>query len=328
MKALVVKRPNDKIIDHLQIVDVAKPVPAPNQVLIRVHAVGLNPVDYKVVESGVPAWTYPHTLGLDVAGEIAAVGVNVTDWQVGERVSGHGDLAKNGCFAEFVTVPTYQLARIPAEVSYETAASLLCGALTAYTAVERKPNLTNVKTVLIHAGAGGVGSIAIQLAKLHGFRVFTTVSAGKIEYVRQLHPDVIIDYRKEDVDDRIDQLTGGLGVDLIIDTVGKTEAERDLRRLAYNGTLVTIVDVPDLTGVPMFDRGLSVDVVNLGGAHHSGNLAQQAGLGKMNAEMLNLAAAGKVDPLIEKVISFDQIKAGLQAIKDHQVVGKLVAKID
>ena len=328
MKALVVKSPNDKIIDHLQIVDVAKPVPAPNQVLIRVHAVGLNPVDYKVVESGVPAWTYPHTLGLDVAGEIAAVGVNVTDWQVGERVSGHGDLAKNGCFAEFVTVPTYQLARIPAEVSYETAASLLCGALTAYTAVERKPNLTNVKTVLIHAGAGGVGSIAIQLAKLHGFRVFTTVSTGKIEYVRQLHPDVIIDYRKENVDDRIEQLTGGLGVDLIIDTVGKAEAERDLRRLAYNGTLVTIVDVPDLTGVPMFDRGLSVDVVNLGGAHHSGNPAQQADLGKMNAEMLNLAATGKVDPLIEKVISFDQIKAGLQAIKDHQVVGKLVAKID
>ena len=327
MKALVVKRPNDKIIDHLQIIDVAKPVPAPNQVLIRVHAVGLNPVDYKVVESGVPAWTYPHTLGLDVAGEIAAVGANVTDWQVGERVSGHGDLAKNGCFAEFVTVPTYQLARIPAEVSYETAASLLCGALTAYTAVERKPNLTNVKTVLIHAGAGGVGSIAIQLAKLHGFRVFTTVSTGKIEYVRQFHPDVIIDYRKENVDDRIEQLTGGSGVDLIIDTVGKAEAERDLRRLAYNGTLVTIVDVPDLTGVPMFDRGLSVDVVNLGGAHHSGNLAQQADLGKMNAEMLNLAAAGKVDPLIEKVISFDQIKAGLQASKDHQVVGKLVAKI-
>lgn len=328
MKALVVKSPSDKLIDHLQIVDVAKPVPVPNQVLIRVHAVGLNPVDYKVVESGVPAWTYPHTLGLDVAGEIAAVGANVTNWQVGERVSGHGDLAKNGCFAEFVTVPTYQLARIPAEVSYETAASLLCGALTAYTAVERKPNLTNVKTVLIHAGAGGVGSIAIQLAKLHGFRIFTTVSTRKIEYVRQLHPDVIIDYRKEDVDDRIDQLTDGLGVDLIIDTVGKTEAERDLRRLAYNGTLVTIVDVPDLTGVPMFDRGLSVDVVNLGGAHRSGNPAQQADLGKMNAEMLNLAATGKVDPLIEKVISFDQIKAGLQAIKDHQVVGKLVAKID
>ena len=194
--------------------------------------------------------------------------------------------------------------------------------------MERKPNLTNVRTVLVHAGAGGVGSIAIHLAKLHGLKVFTTVSTGKVKYVRQLYPDAIIDYRQEDVDTRLAQLTDGLGVDLIIDTVGKAEAERDLRRLAYNGTLVTIVDVPDLTGAPVFDRGLSMDVVNLGGAHLSGNPFQQADLGKMNSEMLALAAAGKVDPLIEKVISFDQIKDGLQAIKDHRVIGKLVAEID
>lgn len=328
MKALVVNSPDDQSIDRLQIAEVEKPTPAPDQVLIRVHAAGLNPVDYKVVEGGVPAWTYPHTLGLDVAGEIVAVGDNVTAWRVGDRVSGHGDLTRNGCFAEFVAVPTYQLARIPDNVSYETAASLLCGALTAYTAVERKPNLANVKTVLVHAGAGGVGSIAIQLAKLHGLEVYTTVSTGKIKYVQQLHPAAVIDYRQEDVDARLDQLTDGRGVDLIIDTVGKTEAERDLGRLAYNGTLVTIVDVPDLTGVPMFDHGLSVAVVNLGGAHLSGNPAQQADFGRMNAAMLELAAAGKVDPLIEQVLPFDQIKAGLQAIKDHQVVGKLVVKID
>lgn len=328
MKALVVNSPDDQSIDRLQIAEVEKPTPAPDQVLIRIHAAGLNPVDYKVVEGGVPAWTYPHTLGLDVAGEIVAVGDNVTAWRVGDRVSGHGDLTKNGCFAEFIAVPTYQLARIPDNVSYETAASLLCGALTAYTAVERKPNLTNVKTVLVHAGAGGVGSIAIQLAKLHGLEVYTTVSTGKVKYVQQLHPVAVIDYRQEDVDARLDQLTDGRGVDLIIDTVGKTEAERDLGRLAYNGTLVTIVDVPDLTGIPMFDHGLSVAVVNLGGAHLSGNLAQQADLGRMNAAMLELAAAGKVDPLIEQVLPFDQIKVGLQAIKDHQVVGKLVVKID
>lgn len=328
MKALVVANQGDQSINRLQIVEVAKPIPTADQVLIRVHAVGLNPVDYKVVEGGVPAWTYPHTLGLDVTGEVVAVGAAVTDWRVGDRVSGHGDLTQNGCFAEFVAVPTYQLARIPDNVSYETAASLLCGALTAYAAVERKPNLTNVRTVLVHAGAGGVGSIAIQLAKLHGLKVFTTVSTGKVKYVRQLYPDAIIDYRQEDVDTRLVQLTDGLGVDLIIDTVGKAEAERDLRRLAYNGTLVTIVDVPDLTGAPVFDRGLSMDVVNLGGAHLSGNPFQQADLGKMNSEMLALAAAGKVDPLIEKVISFDQIKDGLQAIKDHRVIGKLVAEID
>lgn len=105
MKALVVANQGDQSINRLQIAEVAKPIPTADQVLIRVHAVGLNPVDYKVVEGGVPAWTYPHTLGLDVTGEVVAVGAAVTDWQVGDRVSGHGDLTQNGCFAEFVAVP-------------------------------------------------------------------------------------------------------------------------------------------------------------------------------------------------------------------------------
>lgn len=323
MKALVVEKASDQTIESLKMKDVEVPQPAADQVLVKVHAVGLNPVDYKVVEGGVAAWQYPHILGLDLAGEIVAVGDSVTTWQVGERVSGHGDLTQDGCLAEFVTVPTYQLARIPDNLSYETAASLLCGGLTAYTAVERKPNLKNVRTVLVHAGAGGVGSIAIQLAKLHGCKVFTTVSNRKKQYVQQLHPDAIIDYQQA----RLAELTGGLGVDLIIDTVGKKEAERDLKRLAYNGTLVTIVDVPDLDATMMFNRGLSMDVVNLGGAHLSNDPAQKADLGQMNAELLQLVAEGKVKPLIEKVISFDQAKEGLQAIKDHQVVGKLVVKM-
>ena len=173
-----------------------------------------------------------------------------------------------------------------------------------------------------------LGSITIQLAKLHGFKVFTTVSSSKYDYVKQLAPDVIINYQTEDVDKKLADLTDGLGVNLINDTVSKKEAELDLRRLAYNGRLVTIVDVPSLDNVPMFDRGLGMDVVNLGGAHLSGNPYQQADLGRMNAEMLKLIANGDVKPLIEKVIPFDQIIDGLTAIKNHEVVGKLVAKID
>ena len=129
------------------------------------------------------------------------------------------------------------------------------------------------------------------------------------------------------MDKKLADLTDGLGIDLIIDTVGKKEAELDLWRLAYNGRLVTIVDVPSLDNVPMFDRGLGMDVVNLGGAHLSGNPYQQADLGRMNAEILKLIANGDVKPLIEKVIPFDQIIEGLIAIKNHEVVGKLVAKI-
>ena len=214
--------------------EVPVPTPAEHEVLIKVHAAGLNPVDYKIVEGGVSAWQYPHVLGLDVAGEIVSIGQGVTNWHVGDRVSGHGDLTKNGCFAEYVTAPTYELAKIPDSVSYEVTASALCGALTAYEAIERKANFANVNTVLVHAGAGGVGSITIQLAKLHGFKVFTTVSSSKYDYVKQLAPDVIINYQTEDVDKKLADLTDGLGVNLINDTVSKKEAELDLRRLAYN----------------------------------------------------------------------------------------------
>lgn len=327
MKALVVPEINARSIADLQVRNVAVPQPAADQVLVEVHAVGLNPVDYKLVESGVENWHYPHTLGLDVAGKVIATGTAVSDWQVGDRVSGHGDLTQNGCFAEALVVPAYQLARIPKNVSYEAAASILCGGLTAYTAVERKPNLSRVRTVLIHGGAGGVGSIAIQLAKLHGLKVFTTVATNKVKYVQQLQPNAIIDYQNANVSQRIKELTADRGVDLIIDTVGKEEAERDLDRLAYNGRLVTIVDVPDINPQQMFGRALSLDVVNLGGAHLSDDSRQKADLGRMNAELLQLVASGKVNPLIERVIPFEQIPNGLQAIKDHRVIGKLVAKV-
>lgn len=327
MKALVVKGQSVHSLDQLEIAERPRPTAKAGQVLVKVHAVGLNPVDYKLVEGGVDSWSFPHVLGLDVAGEVVAVGEGVHDFQIGERVSGHGNLMKDGCFAEYVAVPIYQLAKIPANVTYEQAAALLCGALTAYTAVNRKANLTNVKTVLVHAGAGGVGSLAIQFAKLHGFRVLTTVSARKKAFVQQLHPDAIIDYQHEDVSQRVSELTGDLGADLIIDTVGKAEATKDIKRLSYNGTLVTIVDVPEMDAAYLFDHAINVDTVNLGGAHLSGNPTQQADLGKMNAEVLQLMSQGKIDPLIEQALPFEQIVDGLQMLKQRQVQGKLVAKM-
>lgn len=328
MQAYTLNSPAAHQLSAVQLTNVTKPTPAVGEVLIKVAAVGLNPVDYKLVASGVGSWNYPHVLGLDVAGTIVAVGSGVTQWQVGMRVSGHCDLTKNGSFAEYVTAPTYQLAVIPDNVSFEVAASLLCGALTAYQAINRKPNLATVKTALIHAGAGGVGSLAIQFAQLRGLKVFTTVSSQKRQFVEQLHPAMIIDYQQENVSARIGELTNGQGVDLIVDTVGKDEATADLQRLAYNGTLVTIVDVPAIDDPSfLYDRGLSIDVVNLGGAHLSHNPAQQADLGTMNKEVLHLASTGKINPLIEQVLPFDRLVDGLQMLVDHQVTGKLVVKV-
>ncbi|NEG69582.1 zinc-binding dehydrogenase [Bifidobacterium choloepi] len=333
MKAYVIKSREDvgkPLTEAVSLVDdQPKPVPADDEVLVRVRATGLNPVDWKLVAGGNAKWTYPHVLGLDLAGDIVEVGSKVQpSWKTGMRVAGHLNLAKDGCFAEYVAVPTYELAEIPEPLGYADAAALLCGALTAYQAINRKPNLNNVDTVLVHGGAGSVGALAIQFAKLHGLRVITTVSPRKLDFVKKAAPDVVIDYTKDDVTARIAELTDGHGVDLIVDTVSGEEATKDLDRLAYNGQLVTIVGIPKIDPDFMFAHAISVAAVNLGGAHESGDPRQKKDLGEMATEVLQLAAEGEIDPMIGETIPFAGLLDGLEAIKDHRAIGKIVVTVD
>ncbi|MEE0653755.1 MAG: zinc-binding dehydrogenase [Bifidobacterium criceti] len=330
MKAYVIPDGQARGLDAIELADVPVPTPTPGHVLVRVHAVGLNPVDYKLAEGGNESWTYPHVLGLDVAGEITAIGEGVEDtWKVGMRVAGHGDLRHDGCFAEYVDAPAYELSLIPDDVAYTTAAGVLCGALTAYQTINRKPNLNLVRTALVHGGSGAVGGIAVQLAKMHGITVFTTCSTRNVDYVRDhVSPDAVIDYRTQDVDGRVRELTDGLGADLIVDTVSGQEAARDLGRLAYNGQFVTIVDVPPVSGGQMFGGALSIDVVNLGGAHASGNPVEQRDLGTMASDILSMVSQGQLDPLITGVLPFSDLVDGLRSLADHRVAGKLVVDVD
>lgn len=330
MKAYVIPNAEARGLDAMELADVPRPQAAPGHVLIQVHAAGLNPVDYKLAEGGNTNWTYPHILGLDVAGEIVELGEGVEDtWKVGMRVAGHGDLRFDGCFAEYVSAPTYELALIPDDVEYTTAAGMLCSALTAYQTINRKPNLNLVRTALVHGGSGAVGGVAVQLAKMHGITVFTTCSTRNVDYVREhVRPDAVIDYRTQDVDERVRELTDGRGADLIVDTVSGEEAECDLGRLAYNGQLVTIVDVPPVSSGQMFGGALSIDVVNLGGAHGSGNPMEQRDLGTMASDVLSMVSQGQLDPLITGVLPFGDLVEGLRSLADHKVTGKLVVDVD
>lgn len=322
MKALVVPTADDKTLSALTWIDRPQPTPGPKEVLVKVHAVGLNPVDVKLVAGGNVSWAYPHTLGLDVAGEVSAVGAEVTRFEVGQRVCGHGNLAENGAFAEYVVEPELALAEIPDALSFESAAACLCAGLTAYQAVYRKLNLNNVDTVLVHAGAGGVGSMAIQLLHQAHKRVFTTVSKRKQASVLPLKPEAVIDYRNENVDARINELTNGIGVDAVINTIGHPEV--DLPRLAYNGQLVCVLDTPKTVPNAL---ALSISNLDLGGAHRSGDERQVADLGRMTEALLGLVAAGKVDPMISKVLPGTELVDGLQQLAADQVVGKLVVKL-
>ncbi|CAM3197459.1 zinc-binding dehydrogenase [Lactiplantibacillus plajomi] len=322
MQALVVPNSTCHSLTELEWQERPMPTISADDVLIKPQAVGLNPVDYKVFTGPHPDWQYPHTLGLDVAGIIEAVGANVHNFRPSQRVCGHGNLGVDGCFAEYVSFPANALADIPTTVSVTTAAASLCAGLTAYQALYRKANLNAVRTVLIHAGAGGVGSMAIQLAKQAGKTVYTTVSKQKQAFVAKLHPDAQIDYRTEDVDTRLTALTNHQGVDLVVNTIGHPEA--DLARLAYNGQLVCVLDTPVFPA----EQAITVSNLDLGGAHRSGNPAQVADLGQMAFELLALVAKGQVDPQISTVLTRDQLIAGLRQLQADQVVGKLVVTMD
>lgn len=221
MKAIALTNPKQHVISDLSTIDLVVPTPSADEVLLKVQAVGLNPVDFKVIENGVRGWTFPHVIGMDVVGEVVEVGKNISHLKVGDRVAGHGNLTQQGCLSEFASVPAYQLALIPDKISSVEAAALLCNGLTAYQAIFRKATLANKETILIHAGSGGVGSIAIQLAKMAGLTVYTTTSTAKRELALSLGADVVIDYQKENITQRLAELTNGLGVDLIINTIGK-----------------------------------------------------------------------------------------------------------
>lgn len=325
MKAFALTESSQRAISDLTIIDVPKPELTANDVLIKVTAVGLNPVDFKIIENGVNAWSYPHIIGMDIVGEIVELGEQVTQFQLGDRVAGHGNLTKQGCLSEFASVPAYQLAKIPDSISNTDAAALLCNGLTAYQAMFRKATLANKKNILIHAGSGGVGSIAIQLAKMAGLTVYTTASTAKIDFVKSLGADVVIDYKTENVSERIAELTDGLGVDMIINTIGKDEATEDLKRLAYNGSLIAVVSPPRIENPSdLFSRALSIDVLNLGGAHLSHNPQQAQDLATMTQELFALVEDKKVKALVSQTFPFEQTKDALQLIKDRKITGKLV----
>jgi D-arabinose 1-dehydrogenase-like Zn-dependent alcohol dehydrogenase len=203
MKAVLLDAPGPP--SSLRIGELADPVPSPDEVLVRVQAASLNPVDFKVAAIGSELWTYPHVLGVDAAGVIEQVGGNVTDWRPGDRVLYHTTWRRHGTYAELSTVPGHTIAKIPESVSYVDAAAIPCAGLTAYNSLYRRLHCKSGDLVLVHGGNGGVGGFAIQLAKQLGATVVTTCSAANADHVRDLGAEEVIDHRSENVFDGLDK---------------------------------------------------------------------------------------------------------------------------
>lgn len=324
MKAWTITGAGPHRLNELQLQDVPAPTPRAGELQVRVHAVGLNPADYKVIEGG--SWQTPHVIGMDVAGEITRIGAEVTGFSVGERVFYHGDLRQSGSLAEFTVTRSWSVAKIPVGVSYEQAAASLCGTLTAYQALYRKANLRLARTVLIHAGGGAVGLAALQFAHQLGLTTITTTSARKRPLIERVGADVIIDYHTENVTERVLAATNGRGVDLSINTIGGEELAADVDRLAYNGQLIAVGD-----GYPQhfdFDgKALGLTRSGLGGVYRSNDFTGIHDLATMATTVGDLLAAGKFDPVIDQVLPFDQAQAGLMTLQCGENLGKIVVQI-
>ncbi|WP_226659244.1 zinc-binding dehydrogenase [Pseudalkalibacillus hwajinpoensis] len=325
MKALLLKEKNQW--GSMEVQEIETPSPKKGEVLVKIHAAGLNPVDYKTATNGNPNWEYPHILGLDGAGVIEQVGEEVIDWKPGDRVVYHGDLMKKGTFAEYAIAQAHTISKLPEAISFVDAAALPTAGYTAYQALFRKLHIHRGQTILIHAGAGGVGGFAIQMAKYMGLTVITTASSHNHDFVKKLGADYAIDYKEEDFVERTLQLTNGIGVHAVLDAVSGDNATKSLDTLTFNGQIAYIAGAPDFQQGVSFARPLSFHQIALGGVYQSSNLAEQADLAMMGDEMIQLLLGGNLDPMITKTIALEEVPQALIELSERHVTGKIVTKI-
>ncbi|KUO02550.1 NADP-dependent oxidoreductase [Streptomyces caeruleatus] len=228
--------------DVLKVIETRRPEPGRGEILVRVHAAGVNPADWKTRERGVFATgaTPPFTLGFDVAGAVEAVGAGVTLYQPGDEVFGMPRFPHPaGAYAEYVTAPARHFAPRPRGLDAIQAGALPLASLTAWQALVDTAHVQPGHRVLIHAAAGGVGHLAVQIAKARGAYVIATASAAKHDLLRTLGADELIDYRTHDVADTVRD------VDVVIDSIGGPNWARSLRTLRKGGTLVSILPFDD-----------------------------------------------------------------------------------
>ena len=331
MRAFVIT----KYKEPLQEADVPEPTVGEHDVLVRVEAAGLNQLDEKIrageLKQILP-YKLPLILGNDVAGTVISVGPAVRGFKPGDEVYGRPDQDRIGTFAERIAVAEGDLALKPASISMEEAGSLPLAALTAWQALVERGKVRPGQKVLIHAGAGGVGSIAIQLAAHLGASVATTASGSNADFVRALGADTVIDYRTQDFEQRL------AGYDLVLDSLGGENLEKSLRVLGPGGKAIGIAGPPD----PAFAREAGLNpLLRLVIAGLSGKIRKQAKKLGVTYEFLFMRASGNqlrqitalvdqgaVRPVVGRVFGFDQTPQALQSLYRGGIRGKAVITAD
>lgn len=324
MRAIFCTEPTDDLSTTM-LTDVAVPQPEAGEVRVKVNAVSLNPVDWKLCAGVAPWWDEPHVVGLDAAGVIDAIGDGVEGWVPGERVVWHGNLNRQGVFAEYATTPAHVLSRLPDDIEDTHAAAIPCAGFTAFQGLVRKARIGAGDVAVIQGATGGAGGFGIQIAKARGARVIALAREEEFDWARRLGADEVLDYRVADLPARVRAVNGGEGADIMFEVANPGDARKSLDLLRYNGQLVTIDPLPDLSKTPAYTYAASIHEVALGGAYGHGHLPTQCDFAVMGDEMLAMLRNGQLDPMITETMALEDIPDALKRLRMRQVKGKLVA---
>ena len=329
MRAVVVTAKGDPSVLDPRNIDAPEPG-KDNHVLVKIAAAGVNPIDTKVRAGNLFGAEFPFIPGCDACGTVVETGSAVKDFKPGDKVwYCHGGLGfAQGNYAEYNVLEEWQLVHKPASIDEVQAAASPLVLITAWESLITQARLEAGETVLIHAGAGGVGHVAIQLAKWRGARVITTVSSlEKAAIARELGADEIIDYRNENLAERIAELTDGRGADVVYDTVGPAVFQDSIPLTAHYGRLVTLINPAGIDWTEARIRNLAVHFT-LMLAPWVRNLRdhwlRQVDILKQCGELFD---SGRLQVRVQETLPLEQAAEAHRIIEQGHASGKLVLTI-
>ncbi|HMV77019.1 MAG TPA: NADP-dependent oxidoreductase [Leptospiraceae bacterium] len=333
MRACIIRKyGNNDVLEYTNLQP--EPTLHDHEILVQMKAASVNPIDWKVMEGKakmVLKYKFPLVLGNDGAGTVVKTGKDVTQFKIGDEVFFRPSKTRIGTFAEFCAVSENEAALKPKNLNFEEAAGIPLAGLTSWQALFDYGRLEKGQKVLIHAGSGGVGSLAVQFAKNAGAFTIATCSTRNIDLVKSLGADQVIDYTKEKFTDILKD------VDIVFDTIGGQAKYDSFKVMKPGGTLISIQSVPTPKSVK--DYGLNPVVEMLLGilSLKSYRYARKYKVnyhylfmkadGKQLNEIKNLIEEGKVKPVVDRVFNFDQIKEAFAYQQTGRARGKIIIRI-
>jgi NADPH2:quinone reductase len=319
MKAIQVQKSGGPEV--LTLVDLPAPTPKPNEAVIKIAASGVNFIDVYFREGRYPA-ALPFVNGQEAAGTVSEVGAEVKSLKPGDRVAYSSVL---GSYAEYAAVPAEKLVRVPDNVKPEEAAAAMLQGMTAHYLLHSTYPLRKGETALIHAAAGGVGLLMVQMAKQLGARVIGTAgSADKIRLAREAGADEMVNYREQDFEAETKRLTGGKGVDVVYDGVGQSTFDKGLNVLRPRGYMVLFGassgPVAPVDPLKLAQKG-SLFLTRPSLAHY---IATREELERRSSEVLGMIAGGKLKLRISHVYKLQDAQQAHRDLEGRQTTGKLL----